>query len=192
MARFGKDHRRPHEIALDLFKPGKTVTPKEINDFVNRGPYAAKIVWFLRKWGHDITVNKTGRSVDSYTYNGGPTLDEMNAKMNEGKPVKTPKPKIEKAKKPKVVKAKKPKVVKAKTTSEKKVSMPNERGPFEENAKKFMKHREKQEDAPVMDAIFKSSGDEVEDTFGSSGSIGGFSVDPDWDSADEVNVKNLF
>lgn len=62
--------KRPHELALEILKPGVTVTPDELEKHVGNGPYAAKHVWFLRKLGHDITVNKNGRTVVSYTYNG--------------------------------------------------------------------------------------------------------------------------
>ena len=52
---------------------------------------------------------------------------------------------------------------------------------------------EDEDDVPVMDRGRKSSKrvDDVEATFGSSGSIGSYSVDADWDQVDELNIKHL-
>ena len=72
--------KRPHEMTLELFATKATLTPKEIDDHVKNGPYAAKHIWFLRKHGHDISVNKDGRSVVSYTYNGTVDLSMIKAK----------------------------------------------------------------------------------------------------------------
>lgn len=68
--------KRPHELALEVLKPGVTMTPSELEAHVGNGPYASKHIWFLRKLGHDITVNKDGRTVLSYTYNGAGTAKQ--------------------------------------------------------------------------------------------------------------------
>lgn len=62
--------KRPHELALELFAKQPTVSPTDLEKHVGNGPYASKHVWFLRKLGHDIAINKEGRTVVSYTYNG--------------------------------------------------------------------------------------------------------------------------
>lgn len=80
--------KRPHELALEVLVPGVTVTPTELEKHVGNGPYAAKHVWFLRKLGHDITVNKNGRTVVSYTYNGVGTAQSAPAKPVKAKPEK--------------------------------------------------------------------------------------------------------
>lgn len=70
MARTKASAKRPHEIALEVLKPGVVITPTELEKHVGNGPYASKHIWYLRKLGHDITVNKDGRTVVSYVYNG--------------------------------------------------------------------------------------------------------------------------
>lgn len=72
--------KRPHELALELFAKQPTVSPTELEKHVGNGPYSSKHVWFLRKLGHDITVNKEGKTVVSYTYNGIGTASAATAK----------------------------------------------------------------------------------------------------------------
>ena len=161
-------------LALQLFDVvGKSVTPDEINKHVGRGDYAAKYMSFLRgRHGFEFTVTKNGRSVLHYTLTKEPTnAAEVRAKATavKVKAVKTPKVKESKVsvettevKAP----AKKPKIVVTHTD---------------------------EDDVPVMDRARKSSKkvDEVEATFGSSGSVGSYSVDADWDSTDGLNIKHL-
>jgi hypothetical protein len=54
-------------------------------------------------------------------------------------------------------------------------------------------HADEDDDVPVMDRARKSSRkiDEVEETFGTSGSVGSYSVDADWDDMSDVNIKHL-
>lgn len=160
------------DTVLALFKAETKLTPKQINDAVGRGNYAAKHVLYLKLAGHDIETEKDGRSVVAYTYKGiNPNVDitvkaadrrvkDMLIKapvVSVPVPVKNTKP---------AVKAKKPKVVVTHTD---------------------------EDDVPVMDRGRKSSKktDEVEATFGSSGSVGSYSVDADWDSTDGLNIKHL-
>lgn len=94
--------KRPHELALEVLKPGVTITPTELEKHVGNGPYASKHIWFLRKLGHDITVNKDGRTVVSYTYNGVGSAQPVAvaakpAKVKPEKPAKAAKPKKAKA-----------------------------------------------------------------------------------------------
>lgn len=72
--------KRPHELTLELFAKGAVQTPSEIDAFVGNGPYASKHIWFLRKLGHDITINKNGRTVVSYVYNGVGTATAVASK----------------------------------------------------------------------------------------------------------------
>ena len=59
---------RPEIRALAVLKLNKTVTPKEINDYVGTGDYAAKYVSFLNtRYGFTITAQKDGRKTVSYT-----------------------------------------------------------------------------------------------------------------------------
>lgn len=80
-------------IALQVIKLGKPVTPKEINDHVGIGDYAAKYISFLRnRHGFNITVQKDGRKVTTYTLVAEPdNAAEIRAKANapsKSKPVK--------------------------------------------------------------------------------------------------------
>ena len=149
MARKSATGKRPHELTLELFNKSFSLTPTEIEDFVGTGPYAAKHVWFLRKLGHDIAVNKNGRTVVSYTYISGPDTS------------------VQAAAKPVVVKEKKEKVVKAKPASTKKKTI-------------------EIEDEPTRNMPMFETKDEVEKTFGTSGAVASYTVDPDWDSVSDV------
>ena len=145
------------DTVLALFKTDAKLTPKQINDAVGRGNYAAKHVLYLKLAGHDIEATKDGRSVVTYTYKGiNPNVDvTVKAADRRAKDilVKTP------------IVAKKPKVI--------------------------VTHDD--DDIPVMDRGRKSSKrvDDVEATFGSSGSVGSYSVDADWDSLDSTNIRHL-
>lgn len=97
--------KRPHELALEMFAKQATITPTELEKHVGNGPYASKHIWFLRKQGHDITVNKDGRTVVSYTYNGDVTAPVPVAKA--AKPAKVAKP-VSKAEERRQNAAKKP------------------------------------------------------------------------------------
>lgn len=157
--------KRPHELALELFAKTPTVTPTELEKFVGNGPYASKHVWFLRKLGHDISITKQGRTVVSYTYNG----------VGSAKPSLPKAPKVAKpasAKNPKPVKAAKPTKTKA-------------------SGKPVMTKAEIKKATAAIQKMRKPK-DEVEATFGSSGAIASsFSVDPDWDSAEGLDIRSL-
>jgi len=165
------------DTVLALFKSETKLTPKQINDAVGRGNYAAKHVLYLKLSGHDIETEKQGRSVVSYTYKGlDPNFDasvkpvDRRAKTMLATKV-VPKSVVAKAAEVPVP-ATKP--VKAKT---------------EKKAKKVVEIA----DVPVMDRAVKSRKkmDEVEEPFGSSGSVGSYSVDPDWDSVNSTDIRHL-
>jgi hypothetical protein len=164
-------------LALQLFDVvGKSVTPDEINKHVGRGDYAAKYMSFLRgRHGFEFTVTKNGRSVLHYTLTKEPAnAADVRAKATAVKPVK-----------PAKVKA-----VKTVETTEV-PAMPAVKAPAKK-PKVIVTHTD-EDDVPVMDRGRKSSKktDEVEATFGSSGSVGSYSVDADWDSTDGINIKHL-
>lgn len=53
---------------LTAIKVGVPVTPSQINKAAGNGDYAAKYIMLMRKYyGFDITVQKNGKSVVSYT-----------------------------------------------------------------------------------------------------------------------------
>ena len=161
-------------LALQLFDVvGKSVTPDEINKHVGRGDYAAKYMSFLRgRHGFEFTVTKNGRSVLHYTLTKEPAnAADVRAKATDVKVKVTKAPKVKADKVETEVSAvkapaKKPKVVVTHTD---------------------------EDDVPVMDRARKSSKkvDEVEATLGSSGSVGSYSVDADWDSTDGLDIRHL-
>jgi len=88
----------PGDRALEIFKAEKTVTRTDLEKKVGAGPYASKFVWWLKKQGHNITTQKDGRTVVSYTYEGaGVASTKKKATVSEV---------IEKVAKPKAATAK--------------------------------------------------------------------------------------
>ena len=171
------------DTVLALFKSETKLTPKRINDAVGRGNYAAKHVLYLKLAGHNIEATKDGRSVVTYAYKGiNPNVDvtvKAADRRVKGILATTAKPAQVAKEKPVAVKssaktpivAKKPKVIISHTSD----------------------NRSLDDDIPVMDRGRKSSKrvDDVEATFGSSGSVGSYSVDADWDSLDSTNISHL-
>jgi hypothetical protein len=168
MPRKSGNEVRGEFLTLQLFtKVGASVTPSEINKHVGRGDYAAKYISFLRsRHGFTFGTVKDGRTIVSYVLESEPkNAAEVRAKATE---VKQPK-----------VKAAKP----AKTTAKPKASKPA--------GKPVMSKAEIKKAAAAIQKMRKPK-DEVEATFGSSGVIASsFSVDPDWDSAEGLDVRSL-
>ena len=166
------------DTVLALFKTDAKLTPKQINDAVGRGNYAAKHVLYLKLAGHDIEATKDGRSVVTYTYKGiNPNVDvTVKAADRRAKDILVKTPIV--AKTPSVAK------VPAKILSVAKTPI------VAKKPKVIVTH---DDDIPVMDRGRKSSKrvDDVEATFGSSGSVGSYSVDADWDSLDSTNIRHL-
>lgn len=156
-----------HYVALEFLRQKGTATPAEIEAHVGKGAYSSKYVCYLKLEGYEIETVKSGRTVVEYKFISDGDSATRNyqwvspAKRNGAAPV---------AKKPKAVKVvsapkpKKAKVVKQKAAAAK---------PKKEKS--------------IMDDKY----DEVEKTFGSSGAIGNYSVDPDWDSMDGIDVNNF-
>jgi hypothetical protein len=153
-------------MTLELFATKATLTPKEIDDHVKNGPYAAKHIWFLRKHGHDISVNKDGRSVVSYTYNGTVDLSMIKAKA----PAKAK------------TKAKAPAPVKEKDAP----------APAAKKSKKVvMKKPKKVVDDAVAVKRPKKVVDDAEAAFGTTGAVS-HAVDPDWDKVDVSDLAREY
>jgi outer membrane biosynthesis protein TonB len=194
--------KRPHEMTLDLFAKNATQTPSEIDAYVGNGPYASKHIWFLRKLGYDITVNKDGRSVINYIYNGPGTAVVVTSTTIEvaQKPQKTkaPKPAAEKTvKKAAAAKPKKPKAPEAEVPASDK----NEEAPDGEPSRlaeikaanlAMMQKVSARLAKRKTKKIIEIGSDEAEVVFGSSGEIAtSFAVDNGWDSMDGINVRDF-
>lgn len=163
-----------HLRALELFRQKATVTPQELNDFVGAGNYASKYVCYLKLEGHEITANKQGRTIVSYTYVG-----EGDSATREYKWVPPAKrgaaPTAAKPKKAVAPKAAKPaKPVKAKLSKQ---------TPVKKAARNVLQERaDKEAESILADLGLKNSGELNHGTY---------SVDPDWDSMDGIDVANF-
>jgi hypothetical protein len=155
-----------HDKALEFLRSKGSATPAEIEAHVGQGAYSSKYICYLKLRGHEIETVKSGRTVTEYKY-----VSEGDSATRDYKWVPPAKrgaaPAAPKAAKVKVVAAPKPK--KAKVVTQKAAAAKPKR------------------QKAVMDANY----DEVEKTFGSSGAIGNYSVDPDWDSMDGIDVANF-
>ena len=168
---------RPEIRALAVIKLNKPVTPKEINDCVGTGEYAAKYISFLNtRYGFTIEAQKDGRTVVSYTCIAEPADVAILRAM---------KPKVKGTKPAKVAKATKP----AKTAS---LMTPAEiKAKNLETMKKVSAKLSKKVAASKPKAK-KKVVDFVEKELGSTGEVAtSFSIDAGWDSMDGVNVKDF-
>lgn len=191
--------KRPHELTLDLFAQNATQTPTEIDAFVKNGPYSSKHIWFLRKLGYDISVNKQGRTVLSYTYNGVGTATAAAAK-----PAKAAKaPAVPKASKapavPKLTK-KQPKIdMVAAKTGKLKAAAPAPKikaavVKTDEQIKISNLAKMKSVTAKIEKRKIKERKeiDQVADTFGTTGEVAtSYNIDGDWDSIDGIDLMKI-
>jgi len=91
---------RPEIRALAVIKLNKPVTPKEINNCVGTGDYAAKYISFLtNRYGFTFNRKYDGRTVVSYTCVGEPAnIAELRAMKPKTKATKQPKVDVQAAK----------------------------------------------------------------------------------------------
>lgn len=96
MARKSSNDKSQIRNALAVFKEKGTLTPSELCAAAGVGlKYASKFASWLRHYGHDITTNKSGKTVVSYTYVGEtdrvkplPSAAPKAPKVKTAKPVK--------------------------------------------------------------------------------------------------------
>ena len=171
---------RPEIRALAVLQMGKTVTPKEINDHVGTGDYAAKYVSFLNtRYGFTITANKDGRKVVSYT---------MIAEPANAAELRAAQPKAPKAKVAKAPKVKAPKANIAQPTFVPKAA------PVDKEAikAKNLETMRKVAAAKKKSAKKVREFDDVTEQFGTSGEVGtSFSIEKDRDSIDGLDLAKL-
>jgi len=161
-------------LALELFKVGQPVSPTAINKHVGRGDYAAKYISFLKnRHGFEFTVQKDGRNVLTYTLVSEPdNAAEVRAMATAVKPVKVKSPKAAKA--PKAAKVAAPKQTKVRVSNQ---------TPVKKAARNVLKERaDKEADAILAEIGLKTGGEYAGGTY---------SVDPDWDSMDGIDVANF-
>jgi superfamily II DNA/RNA helicase len=175
---------RPEIRALAVFELNVPVTPKEINDCVGTGDYAAKYVSFLNtRYGFTITAQRNGRTVVSYTMVAEPkNVEELRNTKAKVKTKVEPKVKVAKTKAKPVTKTK----TKAKVEPKAKVEVKAK----ESNLDKIKKAAEKLNKTKVKVSKPKEfKVDKTEETFGSSGAVG--SIDAGWDSIDGVDIRSI-
>lgn len=89
--------KRPRELALEVIKLNKAVTPSEIDKHVG-GEYSSKYICQLRKRGFEFEVTKDGRNVVSYKLVKEPkNAEEIRSGTKKQKVVKTKATKTPKA-----------------------------------------------------------------------------------------------
>jgi hypothetical protein len=170
--------KRPHEKLLEIMNVGTRLTPAEIDAHVGNGNYSSKHVWFLGKLGFAFDVEREGRTVVAYTM----TDEPANAAE-----IRNPMPKAYAVKAPKAAKVKTVKRLAAETVekTERKVrqSKQTPSAPTKKAARNVLKDRaDKQAEALLAELGMKDAG-EVQG--------GSYSVDPDWDSMDGIDVANF-
>lgn len=170
---------RPEIRALAVFKVGVPVTPADINSHVGTGDYAAKYVSFLNtRYGFNITAQKDGRKVVSYT---------MIAEPANAADLRSMTPKAPKTKAPKIAKVKAP--VTPKVVAPKKTS--NSKSVADIKAANLAKLKEVASNRKKVAKRVREF-DDVTETFGTTGEVGtSFNVDRDWDSVEGLDLSKL-
>lgn len=167
------------DLALDLFKSKGTVTPAQINKHVGKGNYASKYICYLKNRGHNIATTKQGREIVGYEYLGQDASAERVKRASQRGTVSTVK----------VVKAATKKTKTAAPKKEKKVSKPET--PETDGKPVMTKEEIKKATAAIMALREKDAKRVVEKTLTAPVAASSFTVDPDWDSADDLSVRVL-
>lgn len=162
-----------HFVALDFLKSKGSATPAEINAHVGAGNYAAKYVCYLKLHGYEIETVKEGRTVTEYKYiSDGDSATRDFKWVPPAQRGKTAAPKAAKAAKPKAAKAAKPVKVKV-----------SKQTPVKKAARNALKEKaDKEADALLRELGMRNAGEYAGGTY---------SVDPDWDSMDGIDVANF-
>lgn len=168
--------KRPRELALEILKLNKAVSPTEIDNHVG-GEYSSKYICQLRKRGFKFEVVKNGRNVVSYTLTSVPkNYEEIKAGTKKQKAVKAKKvktaPKATKA----VAKTPAPKA----TPVKKEVAAKTAKESNLEKIKKIAEARKNQEDVAKLDALLEKM------FLKKVPPVSSVSVDEDFDAIEDV------
>jgi hypothetical protein len=164
-----------HFVALEFLKSKGTATPAEINDHIGKGNYASKYICYLKLLGYEIDTVKDGRTVTEYKFiSDGDSATRNYQWVPPAKRGQTATPKVKTAKAPKAKTAKTVKVRQSKQTAQ---------APVKKAARNALKERaDKEADALLRELGMKNAGEYAGGTY---------SVDPDWDSMDGIDVANF-
>lgn len=166
-----------HFVALEFLKQRVSATPAEIEAHVGAGPYASKYICYLKLRGYEIETIKSGRTVTEYKFiSDGDSATREYQWVPPAQRGKTAAPKQKKVKAAAKPKASKPaKVRQSKQTASAEKVVKAARNVLKEKA-------DKEADALLRELGMKNAGE-----YGG----GTYSVDPDWDSMDGIDVANF-
>jgi hypothetical protein len=165
-----------HFVALAFLKSKGSATPAEINAHVGKGNYAAKYVCYLKLEGYEIETVKNGRTVVEYKFiSDGDSATRNYQWVPPAQRNGTAAPKQKKIKAAAKPKASKPvKVRQSKQTAS---------APVKKAARQILKDRADAEaDRLLAEIGMKNAGEYAGGTY---------SIDPDWDSMDGIDVANF-
>jgi hypothetical protein len=179
---------RPEIRALAVIQLNKPVTPKQINDCVGTGDYAAKYISFLNtRYGFTIEAQKDGRTVVAYVCIAEPVNV---AALRSTKPKETKVDKlVEQVKREGKTYAK----LKAKGElfSQKAAKAKQAATPEEIKAKNLATMQKVTAKAKKVKQKSKRF-DYVEKVLGSTGEVAtSFNIDSDFDSVEGIDIKSL-
>lgn len=165
-----------HFIALEFLKSRGTATPAEIEAHVGAGPYASKYICYLKLRGYEIETIKSGRTVTEYKFiSDGDSATRDYQWVPPAQRGKTAAPKQKKVKAAAKPKASKP--VKARQSKQTATST------VKKAARNVLKEKaDREADALLAELGMKNAGE-----YGG----GTYSIDPDWDSMDGIDVANF-
>jgi pyruvate/2-oxoglutarate dehydrogenase complex dihydrolipoamide acyltransferase (E2) component len=160
-----------HDRALEFLKTKGSASPDEINAHVGQGNYASKYICYIKLHGYEIETIKTGRTVTEYKFIGDGDSATRNYQWV---------PPAERGAAPKQKTAKK---AKAKAAKPVKVRQSKQTAPVAKAARNVLKDRADAEaDRLIAELGMKNAGEYAGGTY---------SVDPDWDSMDGIDVANF-
>lgn len=165
-----------HFVALEFLKSKGSATPAEIEAHVGKGKYAAKYVCYLKLEGYEIETVKSGKTVTEYKFiSDGDSATRNYQWVPPAQRNGTAAPKQKKIKAAAKPKASKPvKVRQSKQTAS---------APVKKAARNVLKDRADAEaDRLLAEIGMKNAGEYAGGTY---------SVDPDWDSMDGIDVANF-
>lgn len=162
-----------HFVALEFLKQRVSATPAEIEAHVGAGPYASKYICYLKLRGYEIETVKTGRTVTEYKFISDG--DSATREYQWVPPAQRDQAAVPKQKKAKATKASKP--VKAR------MSKQTASTPVKKAARNVLKEKaDREADALLAEIGMKNAGEYAGGTY---------SIDPDWDSMDGIDVANF-
>ena len=163
-----------HDRALAFLKSKGSATPAQIEKHVGAGPYASKYVCYLKLRGYEIETVKTGRTVTEYKF-----ISDGDSATRDYQWV----PPAQRGAAPKQKKAKVAKAPKASKPIKVRQSKQTPSAPVKKAARNVLKERADAEaDRLLAEIGMKNAGEYAGGTY---------SVDPDWDSMDGIDVANF-